>query len=42
MQINPKNKPRGGKQVKNERTKAGGKEKDGGREKKDDGSHYSA
>lgn len=38
MQINRKNKPRGGKQVKKERIKAGGKVKDGGREKQDDGS----
>lgn len=42
MQINRKNKPRGGKQVKNERIKAGGKEKDGGKEKEDDGSYYFA
>lgn len=37
MQIN-----RGGKQVKIERIKAGGKEKDGGKEKEDDGSYYFA
>lgn len=33
MQINPKNKLRSGKQLKNETVKGGGNEKDGGKEK---------
>lgn len=37
MPLNPKNKLRGEKQLKNERVKGGGKEKDGGIENEADG-----